>query len=189
MNRKPLLRHYAEYAFLFVVECLVRPLPRRLTVCLASWIGRVLTVVGVRRRHVEEQLAVAFGPAAPGDAQRARLVHNVYQNTILTFLEVLQQAVLRRDIVADFEREHAVAPLLQAGPILMVTGHIGNWEAFGVLLADHGLLGAMLAKPIHNPLLQQRIVRQRTALNGTELILTGDSMKAVVDAVHEGNRG
>lgn len=186
MNRKPALRHYAEYAFLRVVEWLVCPLPRRLTVCLAGWLGRVLMLTGVRRRQVEEQLAIAFGPAAPGDARRARLVHAVYQNTVLTFLEILQHAVLRRDIVAGIEREHVVAPLLQTGPILMVTGHIGNWEAFGVLLADYKVRGAMLAKPIHNPLLQQRIVQQRTALNGAELILTGDSMKAVVEAVHQG---
>jgi len=186
MNRKPLLRHYAEFVSLIAVEWLVRPLPRRFTVRLAGWVGRVLMAANVRRRHVEEQLAIAFGPAVPGDAERARLVHSIYQNTILTFLEFLQQAILRRDLVASIEREHVVAPLLQAGPIMMVTGHIGNWEAFGVLLADYGVRGVMLAKPIHNPLLQQQIVERRTAANGAELILTGDSMKAVVDAVHQG---
>jgi hypothetical protein len=34
--------------------------------------------------------------------------------------------------------------------------------------------------------LQRRIVQRRTALQGAEIILTGDSMKAVVDGVHQG---
>ncbi len=186
MAHKRRLRHYAEYVLLQVVEWLVRPLPRRFTVRLAGWVGRALVLGGVRRRLVEQQLAVALGPAVPGDAERSRLVHAVYQNTILTFLEFLQQAVQRRDLVVRIEREPVAARLLAAGPILMVTGHIGNWEAFGVFLAEYGLRGVMLAKPLHNPLLQQRIVQRRTALNGVELILTGDSMKAVLEAVRQG---
>jgi KDO2-lipid IV(A) lauroyltransferase len=110
----------------------------------------------------------------------------VYQNTVLTFLEVLQQAVQRRDIVVGIEGEPRVARLLEAGPILMVTAHIGNWEAFGPLLADYGARGVMLAKPLHNPLLQRRLVERRTRLPGVEVILTGTSMHAVVDCVRQG---
>jgi KDO2-lipid IV(A) lauroyltransferase len=185
-QRKPALRHYAELVLMVAAEWMVRPLPRRLTVRVAGGIGRMLMALRVRRRDVEKNLAIAFGPAPPGDAGRTRLIRTSYQHTVLTILEFLQHAVHRREIVSRIEREEVVAPLLRAGPILMVTGHIGNWEAFGTLLAEYGHRGAMLAKPLHNPLLQKRILGLRTRLREVEIILTGSSMMSVVDCVRQG---
>jgi KDO2-lipid IV(A) lauroyltransferase len=44
----------------------------------------------------------------------------------------------------------------------------------------------MLAKPIHNRLIQERILSQRRSIPGVEIILTSNSMKAVVQCVREG---
>jgi KDO2-lipid IV(A) lauroyltransferase len=137
---------------------------------------------------VEKNLTIAFGPAKTTEqkAERRRLIRENYRRTVLTFLEFIQASVRDRDIVVDIDGADNVLPLVQAGPTLMVTGHIGNWEAFGVLLVERNLLGAMIAKPIHNRLIQKRVLHQRRSIPGVEIILTTHSMKAVVQCVREG---
>jgi KDO2-lipid IV(A) lauroyltransferase len=183
------LRHVVEYGILRVLEAITRPLSRNATISLAGILafgmGRILRA---RRRIVEANLDIAFGkPTTPGQvAQRQALIHENYRRTLLTFLEFIQASVRRRDIVVGVDGADRVLPLAQAGPVLMVTGHIGNWEAFGVLLGDYSMRGAMLAKPIHNRLVQERVLSQRRSIPGVEIILTSNSMKAVVRCIREG---
>jgi KDO2-lipid IV(A) lauroyltransferase len=172
-----------------MMELLVSPLSRDGLVWLAGLVGGLAcSGLGLRRRVVVKNLELAFGSPQTMEekAQRNQLIREIYRRSTLTFLEFLQAGVRRRDIVVALDGVEEVLPLVTGGPVLMVTGHIGNWEAFGVLLGDYGMEGAMLAKPIHNPLVQRRVLAQRKEIPGVEIILTNNSMKAVVECARQG---
>lgn len=182
-------RHRVEYVVLRVSEAITRLLPRPATIWLAgvtAWVLRVL--FHLRVKSITQNLNRAFGiPKTPEEIRdRQQLIAENYRRTILTFFEFVQASVRDRHIVVGLDGAEAVLPLVLAGPTIMVTGHIGNWEAFGVLLKDYNLKGAMLAKPIHNRLIQERVLSQRRSIPGVEIILTSNSMKAVVKCTREG---
>lgn len=84
--------------------------------------------------------------------------------------------------------------LLNSGkPVLLITGHVGNWEAMGYLLAVWGYSIDAIARPIDNPLINDWLldIRQRRGLriitkwNATEQMLSvlqsGGSLGFIAD--------
>jgi KDO2-lipid IV(A) lauroyltransferase len=62
---------------------------------------------------------------------------------------------------------------------------MGNWEQMGRLGERENVQIAAVAKSMHNPLVNESIVRQR-AVRGLEVLLVKSSMKQVVDALRRG---
>src|SRR5690606_21776486 len=70
-------------------------------------------------------------------------------------------------------------------PTLILTGHMGNWEALGRLSIRENVELAAVAKPMHNPLVNNSIIESR-AEQGLEVLQIKKSMKSIVEAVRAG---
>lgn len=158
-------------------------------VFIADSVGWLLYgVLRVRRTVIDEQLRIAFGDSIT----RSRL--NVigmqaWQNAVLTFFEFLQPEPLAAVGWDAFEHREGYAehvlPLLERGNALILTGHIGNWEALGRLGPERNFQISAVAKPMHNPLVNHAILKAR-ARRGLEVLSTAGSLKKIVGAARDG---
>jgi Kdo2-lipid IVA lauroyltransferase/acyltransferase len=153
-------RHAVEAAAAGAVSGLAAMLPRRVALALGRGLGRAWGRVD--RRHLsiaEDNLARAFPDW--DDARRRAVALGVYGHFGRVLLDVLWLArrepeeILRHvDVIGA---EHVEAARAAGRGALLVTAHIGNWEAHGIA---HGLLfGAigLVARPLDNPALDARL--------------------------------
>jgi KDO2-lipid IV(A) lauroyltransferase len=77
--------------------------------------------------------------------------------------------------------------LLQDRPLLMVTGHCGNWELLGFVLALLGFRMSALARPLDNPWLDRWIRSVREA-RGLEILTKWGATAQVQEIVQAGGR-
>jgi KDO2-lipid IV(A) lauroyltransferase len=161
---------YAVYivvrVILSIVQMLTLPASRRLAGLLA-WL-----MYHVDRRHrlvADDNLRFAFGDQYDARA-RDQLVRGVYRHFCLMVVEIahlprkLRVETWRRYLT--LENGSAVIDGLLAGrPLLLVTGHFGNWEVGGYLLGLLGFETHAIARKLDNPYLNSFLLyrfRQRT---------------------------
>jgi len=158
----------------------------RFAVCILQALtldtGRVLAealawlAYRVDRRHREvalDNLRQAF-PGQFSEEQLHRHVRDVYRHFARIVIEMvhlprkLHPCNWRRYIDLPQGRE-IVDALLADRPVLLVTGHYGNWEMAGYALAMFGFKSWAIARPLDNPYLD-RFVRTFREKTGQKLI-------------------
>lgn len=188
-EHRPTMGHWIEFAAWVAVSWALKPLPRRALVLLADAAGAFCYhVLRIRRKLVDANIAQALGDTH-SLARRRAIARRSYQNSVLTFFEFLQPNPMFTpdwDSFARLEGIENARPFFGGRPALMVTGHLGNWEGMAALLERHDVRMVALAKPLHNPLVQRRVLAGRSRYPRLEILLTHASMKAVVDAVRAG---
>jgi Kdo2-lipid IVA lauroyltransferase/acyltransferase len=141
--------------------------------------GRMIGAMGWRfsrrdRRRSLEHLALAY-PEMP-EAERRRLGRDCFRHHGTTLGECLH--LLHRDcgfvssVVEvqgweEVEREHR-----EGRPILILTGHCGNWELLAAAINCRGLGMAVVARPLDEPD-QQRMLAGLRQRFGTPTIARG----------------
>jgi KDO2-lipid IV(A) lauroyltransferase len=211
MMEKPRLRHYFEYLTLRLFDGVLLALPFRASLGLAKMVALfAYYVVPIRRRIVRENLRRALGDLPASHLRR--LGRRCYVNAALTFCEFARMRTMNRHeilgliesvegeeyfIEVDAARSATVPhagsasgthPDKQGGagkPYLAITGHLGNWELMGAYFAIKGVPITVIAKPIHNPLVD-RYVNSIRAAKGYDVISTREGMKRVVSRLREG---
>jgi len=140
-----------------------------------------------RRRVALENLAIAFPERSA--AARRQLCRAAFRHLGMTLIEsiillVADPAVLLSRVSVD-GLEHLRAEAGNAGGLLVLTGHFGNWELLGLahILVDLPL--AVVVRPLDSPLLN-RLAERLRARTGAELIAKRRALPAVVDALRRG---
>lgn len=83
-------------------------------------------------------------------------------------------------------RVHRTLEMLDARqPMIMLTGHFGNWEVQGFLLAMLGYELDAIARPIDNPLLNDWLLGIREA-RGLRIITKWDASQRMLDVLNHG---
>ncbi len=171
-RRRP-VADYAIYLAVRFVVCLVQALSWRWARKLASalaWVGYRLD-----RRHrlvALENLAHAFPDL---DAtKRDALVRGVYQHFAAVAVEtILLPRVLYASNLSSFVRYDDPADLERAEgwinsgrPLMVLTGHFGNWEILGYAIGLTGSRGGVVARRLDNPHLDRFLTnfRRKTGL-------------------------
>ncbi|HVR98878.1 MAG TPA: lysophospholipid acyltransferase family protein [Thermoanaerobaculia bacterium] len=145
----------------------------------AQRIGRGIGSLGWRvskrdRRRTLDHLALAFPDLSPQD--RGQLGRDCFRHHGTSLAECLY--LLRRDCAAvraavDIQGWEEVERVRAAGrPILILTGHCGNWELLAALINCLGLGMAVVARPLDEPDLQELLAGLRRRF-GTETIARG----------------
>ena len=161
---------YAAYLALRVVLCVLQmltpPAARRLAGLLA-WLA-----YHVDRRHrlvADDNLRRAF-PDERDDAARDRRVRAVYRHFCSVMVEIahlprLLSPTTWRRYVTLVNGRPVIEALLSGRPLLLVTGHLGNWELGGYALGLLGFHTHAIARKLDNPHLNEFLLhrfRQRT---------------------------
>ncbi len=156
------LRHHAQDWFAAGLMALLRPLPYHWRIPALGWIGAHLIgpVAGMRGR-IRANLAHVL-PDLP-KAEVARLTRKVPDNMARTMAEIFTGAeFLARaraskvtgDGLAALQAAHAAGQ-----PVLLVTAHLGNYDAARGYLLAQGFNVAGFYMPMTNPVFNRRYVQ------------------------------
>jgi len=164
MQRKHLVDLFV-YLVVRLLICLVQALRietgQKLIAPLAWMFDAVL---GIRRKVIAENLAHAF-PELSG-SQRKRLARRMWEHLFLLVLEVAHaprkiHETNWRDYISLRDQQRLVRLLLDERPTLIITGHFGNFELAGYVLAILGFPTYTVARNLDNPYLDRFLNRFR----------------------------
>jgi len=163
------LRHLAEYLAFKIVVCVVQALSPRMCVRLAESLARFvhyglprkLTRYGVARDNIRS----AFGDRY-GDAKIDRMVFRMWVSLFRMVTEIiLLPRKLRLDNVVDavaFRNKPDVVRALCSGrPVIVLSGHFGNWEMAVSIFGLFGFRMGLVARELDNPYLNRWFLRFR----------------------------
>lgn len=170
------LRNLTEYALLRSVIGVTGLVPaaagRRIGAALGDL---VFDVTRLRRSVVEDNLATTLGQFA--DARSlSRLAREVYRQLGTTLIEYGRVRRMTRERIESLVTvrgfDHLIASHEAGHGTILLTGHFGNWELLGAVVALRGHPVRFVAKPQRNPLVDRFLQRTRSHL-ATGVVLTG----------------
>jgi KDO2-lipid IV(A) lauroyltransferase len=170
-----------------VASMMMQCWPVNLNLRAAKRLGDLL--YRVDRKHRERALANlrrSF-PEMP-ERQREALARRSMQELFMFFVEMFFTArLIRIDTWARYVRLENFEPTLglllqRPGGLIMLTGHYGNFEILGYLLATLGFPTSSVARPLDNPYLSDLVfgVRER---QGQRIIAKKGATDDVVDVI------
>lgn len=183
------LRHGLEFALHRGVTGLLVLLPEGVALRLGAALGWVVgTVLRVRRRVVDEHLAFAFPER---DARwRARVARASYAHlgreavAVFRLARMDAQALVARTTVEGFDAFQAA--LAEGRGLILVSGHVGNWEVGGASYAARGLAVDAVVKGMANRRFDQDLVASRARL-GVRVVEISQAAREVPRGLREGH--
>jgi KDO2-lipid IV(A) lauroyltransferase len=178
-KERSLVADYAVYLIVRVLVCVLQALSWPLAgkfADLLAWLA--YHVDGRHRRVAHENLRHAF-PGRYSEAELDALVWATYRH----FAHLLVEIVLtpRKLHVSNWKAHveivddrRMVGLLLSGRPLLIVTGHFGNWEIAGYVLGLVGFTTHAVARPLDNPFLDAFLRRFREHTGQRVLAKHGD---------------
>jgi KDO2-lipid IV(A) lauroyltransferase len=184
---RQVVSHWLTYLFVRCVICFIQAV--RMDTC--DWICGYLSwfsyeVLKIRRRTIDENLAFAFPRL--GSTDRQRLARQMWHHIFLLGCELAHvprkiHETNWRDYVeiAKTDCYEQVSHMLDDRPLVVVSGHFGNFEVGGVISGLLGFPTFTVARPLDNPFLD-RFVNHFRGLTG-QLMLAKKGSAAQIDAI------
>ena len=163
------LRDWAIYVAARLVSIAMHMFPVDTNLQTAKLLGSLLYAVD--RRHRERALAnLRRSFPEMSEARRRQLARRSMQQMIMLFVEVLfTTRLIRFDTWAryiELNNFREVVDLLtrRDSGLILLTGHYGNWEILGYMLATLGFETLSIARPLDNRYLSRFLfgVREKT---------------------------
>jgi len=180
---------YAAYLAVRAAVCVIQALS--METCQA-WSRRLAWllwhVVRIRRQTVEENLQIAFPQHTPRERQAIALA--MWEHLLVMVVEI---AHAPRKIHRANWRSHLHVPqmatmvrrLLDRRPLVVISGHLGNFEMGGYLLGLHGFPTHTIARQLDNPYLD-RWVNQFRAATGQYMLPKHGSSQRIAELLDAG---
>lgn len=170
---------YLVYLAVRITVCVLQALSFDAACAFARFLAWLAYRVDRRHRLVaQENIARAF-PGRCSDAEIDRLVRDVYGHFCRVIVEMAH--LPRRLHITNWKRfvdirggDRIVDALLSGRPLLIVTGHFGNWEVAGYVLGLLGFTTHAIARPLDNPYLDDFFRRFREGTGQKILAKQGD---------------
>jgi KDO2-lipid IV(A) lauroyltransferase len=144
--------------------------------------------LGIRRGVVERQLAASFpGLDAP---EVLRIARAAYEHLGRTSIETALLPRLGKDAVLDLfegvDGWELIERAMEAGKgLILVTGHVGNWELGGAYIAARGVPLDAIVRRMNNPLVDRYITETRSHI-GMHVVHDGDAVRRIPRAFRDG---
>lgn len=184
----PTLAHRIQDVLVATVHFTIRSLPEPLALALGWGLGWFVgSILRIRRSTVDGNLAVAFPDRSV--KWRRRVARRVFPHIgreavmLLRLLGMSPGEVRSRTVMEGFD---AVTEAAEGGQgVLILTGHLGNWEVGGGAAAARGLPLDVVVKAQRNPLVDRRLTQSREAL-GMRVIERRQAPKEVLRSLRRG---
>ena len=181
------------YFVVRVVLCVLQTLTLEACGHLARGIAWLLNdVLRVRRRTTEENLQLIF-PELTAE-QRLTISRRMWESLFLTVCEVAQAPRRLHDTnwrtYIDLSREHKrqiVQMLLDSRPVVVVSGHYGNFELGCFIIGLLGFPSHALVRPLDNPYLNDYLQRFRE-MKGQYLLPKDGSANQIAALLETGGK-
>lgn len=171
----------ADFLVYFIVRaavCLIQMLTDRAARGLGQCFGALAYALDKRHRAVaNNNLRHAFPEL--DDAARDRLVRGTFRHFATLIVEIARmprKLHLRnwRDYGDLVGGDKVVAAMTSGRPVMIVTGHYGNWELAGYALGLLGFHTHAVARPLDNPYVDDYLRRFRERTGQRVLAKKGD---------------
>ena len=196
---------YAQYVGLRTVSMMLHCFPVNANLQVAKGLGSI--VYAIDRKHRERAMAnLRRSFPAMSETQRRRMARRCVQQLFMLFIEVLfTTRLVHLDTWADYceleDFQDVLRLLLKPGQgLIMLTGHYGNWEILGYVLATLGFHTTSVARPLDNPYVNewllgvrekkgQKIIAKKGATSEvTEVLARGGAVGFIADQ-NAGSKG
>lgn len=185
----PSFSHRAEYAALRGAVAAMERLSFRRAGSIGERIGRfVYRPLGIRRAVVERQLTAAFPERSPAEIEHiARAAYaNLGRTSVETAILPSYDPKQIVELFEDVQGWNIVEALLSRGKgLIIVTGHLGNWELGGAYVAARGLPIDAVARHMANPLFDRYLTRTRQRI-GMSVVHDEEAVRRVPRSLRGG---
>ena len=185
---RPSFRHRVEYVAYRVTRAVFGALPEGVAVRLAAGLGWIAgVVVRIRRHDVDAHLAIAFPDR--DSAWRRSVARRSYahlgREAALLFrtLRWSEDEIASRVELKDFDAILEAAETDRG--VMLLTGHLGNWEIAGASIAASGFPIDVVGKGMANRRFETDLFATRERL-GMRVIDMGDAPKGVLRSLRKG---
>ncbi len=189
-EKTPTIAHHLQYYALRGAVGALRRLSFKRAGDVGEWLGLLgYRPIGIRRGVVERQLRAVFPGLA--DAEVQRIARESYANLGRTSIEAAVAAGRSAQELLDlFERvdgwEVVEREYARGRKVLIVSGHIGNWEIGGAYFSARGFVMEAVARGMENPLFDRYLTETRRQM-GVDIIHDADAVRRVPRAIREGH--
>lgn len=182
------LSYRFEYLALRSIAALVRALPRTAALALGRNLGRFGRLVQPRRVAIaRDNLQHAFPEMSI--AERDAVIRKMFCHLGASFVEMLRLDLY--DGQADLDKYFTIEGLEHLEEVIrlgrggiMLSGHVGFWEAGSYFLPLLGTKAGFVAKPMRNPLVGAYFEKMRTA-NGCYMISSRKGARRIVKTLQQ----
>lgn len=169
--RRKLITDWLVYLAVRVLVCCVQAIPISVCARIADFLAWLaFDRLQFRAKVTLENLRQAF-PEMP-EAEQHRIARGMWRHIVLLICELVHapRKIHRhnwRDFVRTKDIDLEVQHLLDEGPVIVVSGHFGNFEVGGVVSALLGYPTFSVARSFDNPFLDRfmKQFRQSTGQN------------------------
>ena len=186
---QPSFTHRAEYAAIRGAVAAMERLSFRRAGAIGERIGRFgYRPLGIRRSVVERQLSAAFPHLDSGEIER--IARAAYANLGRTSVETaILPSYSPAEIIELFQEVNGwsiVEDLVSRDRgLIVVTGHLGNWELGGAYLAARGLPVDAVARHMANPLFDRYLTATRQRI-GMSVVHDEEAVRRVPRSLRAG---
>lgn len=146
-----------------------RMLPWGFGIWIGGQLGRLsFYLLSREKRIATTNIAFALGNEKTS-GELEKVVQSSFENLGKGVIEILKMSRLRRgelDALVYLEgEEHLKRAYGEGRGVILITGHIGNWEMMAAILARRGYPLHVIAAPLYDPRIDDWISRSRNAFN------------------------
>lgn len=179
-------REGIEFAVVRLFQGVVTILPRRAAGALGALVGQLAYALGIRRRVTQENLQMAF-PSLPPRAIRqvARATYRHFGRVAVGFawLPRLSSRALDRWIYVK-NRQVFDDALRRGKGAIFVSGHLGNWELMGGIVAALGYPVTCVVTTQRNKRVEALMDKLRRSV-GIQIVKVRDGVRGVLSALKQ----
>ncbi len=178
---------WLEYVAVRLAGGVLSLLPVEVSWKVGELLGLLAWVLGIRRSVAKTNVGVALAGAPLRERRRiVRRSFAVAGRTFVTPFLVKRLAGGRwRRFVRIDGKEHLESAFSAGRGVLVVTGHMGNWELMPLVVSEEGFPAALVMKAMHNTLVNDYCVRLRAAAD-VEVIERKNAARGVIRALKGG---
>jgi Kdo2-lipid IVA lauroyltransferase/acyltransferase len=163
----------ALYLLLRTVLMIVGMFPFSMAPDVARWIGRLVRLVDRRHTKVAAKNLERARTICPPD-EIPEFIERIYAHLGLNFVEMLMlPGLMDRGHLDEYTRLERLSVAQEAlrrnRGLIVVIGHLGNWEIIGLAVCKAGYPLNSINRPIENPWIDRLLTRFRTQ-TGQKLI-------------------
>ena len=182
------MRKWLEYIPFITLATLVRALPRDLALGLGGWLGKLGQQVQGRRVNIaRKNLQNAFPEMTVQEVNAT--ISEMFKHLGISFIDMLRVDQYRgqQDIERYFEinnKEYLEEALELGRGCIVLSGHVGFWEAGSFFMPQLGFSTEIVAKPMRNPLVDNYFRRIRES-NGNQIINSRKGARGILKSLQK----
>jgi KDO2-lipid IV(A) lauroyltransferase len=188
-SRPPLLRarHAAEFLSMRALAAAMQCVDAEINLKTASLVGTIFAASGRRRvERAKDHLRSAMPDLDESEVERIavesiRWMFRLFLVDALAMPRLVNPSNWHEHVELD-EFHEGARLLLSDRPVILVTGHNGNWELLGFTLAAMGFPLTALARPVDNPLIYRWVLGLREA-RGMQVLTKWGATDRIVSLV------